>query len=118
MKDDTVFVEKLALRTAETSLSIDGAVQHYLTSPPFNLQISSDKLSLPEIARIVPALAGIRLQPAFELKLNGPMDHLGVDMNVRSTAGQVTGKIVADVKAPGQSAAGTSRFATSTSRRS
>ena len=63
-----VFVDKLALRTAETSLSIDGAVQHYLTTPIFNLQISSDKLSLPEIARLVPALAGIRLQPAFDVK--------------------------------------------------
>ena len=79
VKDDTLFVEKLALRTAESSLSVDGAVQHYLTKPVFNLQISSDKLSLPEIARLVPALAGVRLQPAFELKVNGPTDRLDVD---------------------------------------
>ena len=42
-----MFVDKLALRTAETSLSIDGAVQQYLTKPVFKLQITSDKLSLP-----------------------------------------------------------------------
>ena len=106
VRNDTLFVEKLALRTSETSLSIDGAVQHYLTTPIFNLQISSDKTSLPEIARLVPALAGVRLQPAFELKLDGPADHLGVDMNVRSSAGQVTGNVVADVMAPGQSVTG------------
>ena len=53
------------------------------------------------MARLVPALAGVQLQPAFELKLNGPIDRLGVDMNVRSSAGQVNGNIVADVKAPG-----------------
>ena len=47
VRDDTVFVEQLALRTEETSLSSTGAVQHYLTTPIFNLQISSDKLSLP-----------------------------------------------------------------------
>src|SRR4029453_3547281 len=29
-RDDTVYVDKLALRTAETSLSLDGAVQDYL----------------------------------------------------------------------------------------
>src|SRR5438128_63031 len=29
VKDDTVFVEKLALRTAESSLSVNGAVQQY-----------------------------------------------------------------------------------------
>src|SRR5204863_6676409 len=46
VKDDTVFVDKLALRTSETSLSFDGAVQHYLTKPQFNLRISSDKLSI------------------------------------------------------------------------
>jgi autotransporter translocation and assembly factor TamB len=106
VRDDTVFVEKLALRTAESTLSVEGSVKQYLTKPQFNLQITSDKLSLPEIAQIVPALAGIRLQPAFEIKLNGPMDRLDVDMNVRSTAGQVTGQVVADIIAPKQSVAG------------
>ena len=104
--DDAVHVEKLALRTAETSLSADGAVQNYLTKPNLNLQISSDKLSIPEIARLVPALAGVRLQPAFELKLNGPFDRLGVNMNVRSSAGNAVGNIVADILEPGQSVQG------------
>ena len=104
--DDAVHVEKLALRTAETSLSVDGAVQNYLTRPNLNLQISSDKLSIPEIARLVPALAGVRLQPAFELKLNGPFDRLGVNMNVRSSAGNAVGNIVADILEPGQSVQG------------
>jgi autotransporter translocation and assembly factor TamB len=106
VKDDTLFVDKLAVRTAETSLSIEGAVQHYITRPSFNLQISSDKLSIPEIARLVPSLAGVGVQPAFELRLDGPLDRLGVDMNVRSSAGQLTGKLVADVLAPGQAASG------------
>jgi len=106
VKDDTIFVEKLALRTAESSLAVDGAVQHYLSKPQFNLQISSDKLSLPELAQVVPALAGVKLQPAFELGLNGPMDRLDVAMNVRSAAGQLTGKVLADLVTPGQSVAG------------
>src|SRR5437762_1643644 len=104
--DDAVHVEKLALRTAETSISVDGAVQNYLTTPNLNLQITSDKLSIPEIARLVPALAGVRLQPAFEIKLNGPLDRLGVDMNVRSSAGEATGKIVADILEPVQAVRG------------
>ncbi|PYQ91392.1 MAG: hypothetical protein DMG02_05235 [Acidobacteria bacterium] len=104
--DDAVHIEKLALRTAETSLSVDGAVQNYLTEPNLNLQISSDKLSIPEIARLVPALAGVNLQPAFEIKLNGPFDRLGVNMNVRSSAGNALGNIVADILEPGQSVQG------------
>jgi autotransporter translocation and assembly factor TamB len=106
VRDDTVYVDKLALRTAETSLSIDGAVQNYLTKPVLNLQVGSDKVSLSEIARLVPALKGIRLQPAFELKLAGPLDRLAVDMNVRSSAGQITGTVVADALMPQQSVAG------------
>jgi autotransporter translocation and assembly factor TamB len=106
VKEDTLFIEKLALRTAESSLSVDGALQHYLSKPQLNLQITSDKLSLPEFSQIIPALAGVRLQPAFELKLDGPMDRLGVTMNVRSSAGQITGQVVADLLMPGQSVAG------------
>ncbi|MBS1820205.1 MAG: translocation/assembly module TamB domain-containing protein [Acidobacteria bacterium] len=106
VKDDTLFVDKLALRTAESSVSIDGAVQQYLTTPQLNLQVSSDKLSLPEIARLVPSLAGINLQPAFEIKANGPLDRLGVDLNVRSSAGQITGQLIADVQQPVQAVQG------------
>jgi hypothetical protein len=106
VKDDTLFVEKLALRTSETSLLFDGAVQHYLTAPVFNLEISSDKLSLPEIAQLVPALSGIRLQPSFNVKAAGPLDRLGVEMNVQSSAGAASGKLVADLAAPGQSVQG------------
>ena len=107
VKDDTVYVDKLALKTAESTLTVDGAVQQYLTRPVFNLQVASDKLSLPEIARIVPALAGIRLQPSFTVKAAGPLDQLALDMNVQSSAGQASGKITADLLSPGQSVAGT-----------
>jgi autotransporter translocation and assembly factor TamB len=106
VKDDTVFVEKLALRTAESSVSVDGAVQQYLSTPIYNLQISSDKLSLPEIARLVPALSGIKLQPSFNVKADGPLDALKVEMNVQSSAGQLSGNVVADLMAPGQSVSG------------
>ncbi len=106
VKDDTLFVEQLAIRTGETSLLLDGAVQHYLTEPQINVQVSSDTFSLPELARLVPALAGIELRPAFEVRLNGPLGALGVDMNVRSSAGQLTGQFLADVQAPGQAVRG------------
>ena len=106
VKDDTLFVDKLSLRTSETSLLFDGAVQHYLTAPVFNLQINSDKLSLPEVAQLVPALSGIRLQPSFNVKAEGPLDRLGVEMNVQSSAGAASGKLVADLAAPGQSVEG------------
>src|SRR4051812_10920091 len=106
VKDDTIFVEKLALRTSQSTLTVDGAVQNYLTKPVLNLQVSSDKLSLPEIGLIVPAVAGIKLQPAFNIKTSGALDRLGVEMSVQSSAGNANGKLVADLVAPGQSVQG------------
>ncbi len=105
--DDALHVERLALRTAETSLSLNGAVQNYLTTPNLNLQISADRLSVPEIARLVPALAGVKLKPQVQVKVDGPLNQLGVEMNVQSEAGSVAGRVVADVEAPGQSVRGT-----------
>jgi hypothetical protein len=107
IRNDAVYFDKLSLRTAETSLSIDGAVQHYLAAPSFNMQISSDKVSLPEIARLVPALSGVRLQPTLQLKLEGPLDRLGVEMKTESSAGGLHAKVTADVQSPGQSVTGT-----------
>src|SRR5436190_3496743 len=104
--DDAVHVQKLQLHTAESSVAIDGAVQKYLTKPNLNLRVTSDKLSIPEIARLVPALANVKLQPAFEVQLGGPLDQLGIDMNVRSTAGQLTGSLVVDALEPKQSVKG------------
>ena len=106
VRDDTIFVEGLAVRTAESALRVEGSIEQYLQKPVFKLEASSDKLSLPEIARVVPALAGVSLQPAFDIKINGPMDRLGVDMNVRSSAGHLIGQLTADVMAPGQSVTG------------
>ena len=106
VREDTVYVEELAVRTDESALRINGTIEQYLTRPVFQLEVSSEKLSLPEIARVVPALAGVSLQPAFEIQVNGPLDRLGIDMNVRSSAGQLAGRLTADVLAPGQSASG------------
>jgi autotransporter translocation and assembly factor TamB len=106
VRDDTLFLNKLSLRTQESTLAIDGAVQSYLTRPVLNVQISSDRLSLPEIARLVPAVADVGLQPAFELHLSGSADRVGVGLNVRSSAGAATADVVADLIAPGQSVIG------------
>src|SRR5438093_8409791 len=69
--DDAVHIERLALRTAETSVTVDGAVQHYDSAPLLNLEVKADKLSLTEIARIVPALSGVTLQPQVRVQVDG-----------------------------------------------
>jgi autotransporter translocation and assembly factor TamB len=107
VKDDAVYFDKLAIRTAETSLAIEGAVQQYLTHPVMNLHVSSDKLSVPELARVLPALAGLTLQPEIDVKLAGPAEALNIEMNAVAKAGRLSGKVVADLQDPDRSVRGT-----------
>jgi autotransporter translocation and assembly factor TamB len=107
VENDNLYLDHLALRLDQTNLALNGAVQHYLTTPTLAIDASSDTVSVPEIARLVPALRGVELQPAFELAIEGPLDELGMNLNVRSSAGGAVAKVVADLQSPGQSVNGT-----------
>jgi autotransporter translocation and assembly factor TamB len=104
--DDALYLQKVSVRTQESSLSIDGAIQQYLKKPVFNLRISSDRLSIPELSHVVRSLSNVRLQPAFELTASGPLDRLEVDANVQSAAGQIAGKVTTNLTSSVQSVAG------------
>jgi autotransporter translocation and assembly factor TamB len=99
-KEDAIFFDKLAIRTAESSLAVAGSVRSYQRTPTLDLTVSSDKLALQEIARLVPALRGYALQPAFEVKAQGPLSELRLAFNTRSSAGQVDGDLVTDLTVP------------------
>jgi hypothetical protein len=107
LRNDTVFVDKLSVRTEESSVRIDGAIEHYRQNPVLNLTITSDKLTLDEIARLVPSLRGIGLQPAFRVTTHGPAGNLAVTLDVRSSAGEVSGNLAADVVGPQRRVDGT-----------
>jgi hypothetical protein len=100
VRDDNVYVQKLAVRTAETSLLVDGAIYDYLKTPKFNLTASSDKLTPREFGGLVPAVANITVQPAAELKLAGPLSDVQLETNVRSSAGQLRAQVRGDVASP------------------
>ena len=75
------------------------ACSRYQHTPALDLKVSADKLALPEIARLVPALRGFALQPAFELTAKGPLAGLRLAFNTRSSAGQIDGDVVTDLTA-------------------
>jgi autotransporter translocation and assembly factor TamB len=106
-KGDDVFLDRVAIRTQESSVLVDGAIRQYLSKPDLNLKISSDKLALQEIARVVPALKGISLQPAFSAAADGPLDRLKLGVEARSSAGSLDAKVTGDFLAPRQRVAGT-----------
>lgn len=105
VREDNLYLDNVALNTSETSVTMNGVIENYLATP--NVKVTTTgKLSLPEIGRIVPAAAGYELHPAIELKADGPAERLNLELNVRSEAGNVRGKLAADVQAPDFSARG------------
>src|SRR6185503_5502073 len=40
VRDDTLYLERIAVRTEESSVQVAGAIEDYLTKPILNLQIS------------------------------------------------------------------------------
>ena len=96
----------VACAPKRSSLRVDGAVQHYLTTPVFSCESPPTRCRCRRSRASCRRWPVIRCSPRSRCKLNGPLDRLGIDMNVRSSAGQLTGQLTADVLAPGQSAAG------------
>jgi autotransporter translocation and assembly factor TamB len=99
VRDDNVYVEGVKFSTAESTLTIDGVVEQYLSTPVLKLT-TTGKVSLPEIGRVIPGAAGYPLHPAVDLKAEGPAERLGLTLNVSSEAGAIRGNVTADVKAP------------------
>jgi uncharacterized protein involved in outer membrane biogenesis len=105
-RDDNLNIEKLSLRTSQTSVTIDGVVENYLQNPSLRLTVSAPKVSLPEFAGVLPSVRGYNLHPAFEVRAAGPQDNLKLTLDARSEAGSVKGTVTTDVKAPDFAARG------------
>lgn len=105
--DGSIFVDSVTLKTAESSLVVNGAIRQYASEPILALQAASSGLSVPEIGRLVPAVRAVRIRPAFTVKVSGPLDRLELGLTVRSPKlGRANGELAADLKAPGQSVHG------------
>src|SRR3954453_16832095 len=99
-RDDNLNIEKLSVKTAQSSVTIDGVVQKYLQDPSLQLTVSAPRLSLPEFAGVLPSVRGYDLHPSLDLKATGPQDNLKLALTARSEAGNVKGTMTADAKAP------------------
>ncbi|RPJ68919.1 MAG: hypothetical protein EHM24_20105, partial [Acidobacteria bacterium] len=99
-RDDDLYLDDLSVRTGESSLKLDGRIVNYLSEPTVEIQATSDKLVIPEIARLVPALRGIDLQPSFRVTARGPLRAMTFDFSTRSAAGEASGQVTASLRGP------------------
>jgi autotransporter translocation and assembly factor TamB len=99
VRDDNLYVQHLSFETAESSLTLNGVIEHYLRERVIKLA-SAGTLSMPEFGRVVPALSGYPLHLPLSVRTNGPADRLFVELDVRSEAGLVRGQLTADLLTP------------------
>ena len=99
VRDDTLYVDKVSVRTAESSFTIDGVVENYLQTPIVKVT-TTGRASLPEFGQVFPAAAGYDLHPSFNVRAAGPADNLALTLDVKSEAGNVRGDVTTDVRAP------------------
>lgn len=105
VRDDNIFVEQMSLATPKSSINLEGVIEQYLKTPVLKLTASGNA-SLPELGRVFPAIAPYELHPEFNVKANGPVEAMKLDLNVRSEAGFVRGELTADLKGPATGARG------------
>jgi hypothetical protein len=107
--DTEIDFHNVAIRTEETSLNVNGSVKNLDSKTPIvSVKATSDKFAINELAKIVPALRGYDLQPAFEVTATGPADKLAVDLNAREkSVGNIIADITVDALGPERRVAGT-----------
>jgi uncharacterized protein involved in outer membrane biogenesis len=101
VRDDNFYIEKLAIETGETQLNVEGVIEHYLGARVIKL-VNVGTVSLPEVGGFLPVLAGYNLHPTLVVKTDGRADSLALDLDLKSEAGIVRGKMAADFITPDQ----------------
>ncbi len=99
VRDDNLYLEKMVVKTAESAFNLGGTIESYLATPVIKLAMDGT-LSLPEIGRVVPALAGYQLHPVLVVTANGTSDRLAMDLDMKSEAGLVRGQLMTDLRGP------------------
>jgi autotransporter translocation and assembly factor TamB len=109
VRDDNLYLERMVVKTAASAFNLGGVIESYLRTPVIKLAVDGN-LSLPEIGRVVPALAGYQIHPTLVVTANGTSDRLAIDLDVKSEAGLVRGQLLSDLQGPDYGFAGPLRF--------
>jgi translocation and assembly module TamB len=105
VRDDNLYLDRIDLKTPESSVTVDGVVERYLSAPLVKVT-AAGTVSMPEVGRLVAAARGYTLTPEFTVKANGLARQLTLDVTSRSAAGAIKGQLVADVESPDFAARG------------
>jgi autotransporter translocation and assembly factor TamB len=98
--EDDLNVKRLYLETPESAITIDGVIHNYLATPSLQVTVSAPRLSLPEFGGVLPVVQGYNIHPSFDVKVDGLLEAAKLALNVKSEAGNASGVVTADFRAP------------------
>jgi TamB, inner membrane protein subunit of TAM complex len=99
VRDDNLYLGRMIVRTGESALNVGGVIESYLRTPVLKL-VTDGTVSLPEIGRILPVLAGYQLHPVLVVNTNGTLDRLVMDLDLKTEAGLLRGPLTTDLGSP------------------
>ena len=99
VRNDNLYLDRVVVKTGESALNIGGVIESYLRTPVIKLA-TDGTVSLPEVGRLVPALAGYQLHPTLVVNANGTLDRLLLDLHLTTEAGLVRGPLMTDLRSP------------------
>lgn len=95
--------QSIRTQTGESSVTLDGTMTRDRPTGPwaFDLDVDGRPLSLPEIGRFVPVVAGMQLHPDLAVNVTGTLESLALQVQIdRSEAGQARGELTFDAAGP------------------
>ena len=94
-----VQVADLEVRTARSALSGSASIAGYTGgNPRLDLALRSDRITPRELAGVVPALAEIPIEPSIDLRAEGTLGDLAVQLETSSAAGTLAADLRADLE--------------------
>jgi autotransporter translocation and assembly factor TamB len=100
--------QSLNARTAESVMTVDGTLTRPAAASPwaFDLNVTGQPVSLPEISRFIPATA-FALHPHLAVGVTGTVEALKLKVDItQSEAGRVKGDLSLDTTAPSRGVTG------------
>jgi autotransporter translocation and assembly factor TamB len=100
------FFEKFAVRTAQSSFTLDGTVDNVATPTVLDLRVAADRLAFQEWSGVLNGLQNIAVTTTLDVSLKGPVNTLATNLRLAGNGGTVSGRVTLDTTVPGWHAAG------------
>jgi hypothetical protein len=107
LPDGRIVLRSIDFQSERTALKVDGSIATRPGPARFDLKVVAERFDFQEVARILPGIRSIRVSSAFTAKLAGPRNAMQIDMDVKSSGGDIAGVVTMDFVRPGWHAAGT-----------